>query len=200
MYKLSWKFPIWASNLCFIQCLKKFISQHPLFWDAEDWISLKFPKIFSTVPYKPIPYKPSCVYLLSGTCPMSEKMFKNPTRQLQSINLSIQLTGHQLNLVKNKPAQEEEYIFQKEVPVKFWEIHQAQHALPTNCYLRRKFTSKLYDLKHKHFCNRNFKKDFHNLADVTKCKCKNCKLPMDWYHECQTILDTVGTHVSNVAS
>ena len=139
-------------------------------------------------------------YLLSGTVPLSEKIFKNPTRQLESINLSINLHGHQLNLVRNKPAQEEEYSFQKDVPVKFWEIIEEQYTLPANKFLRRKFTSKLYDLKHKHFCNRNFKKDFHNCADPQKCKCKNCKLPMNWYHDCQFILDTVGANVSNVAS
>ena len=72
--------------------------------------------------------------------------------------------------------------------------------LTSTKFLRRKFTSKLYDLKHKHFCNRNFKKDFHNCADPQKCKCKNCKLPMNWYHDCQFILDTVGANVSNVAS
>ena len=53
-------------KLCLLSnFFKHFISQHPLFWEAEDWISLNFPKIFSTVPYKPIPYKPSCVYLAS---------------------------------------------------------------------------------------------------------------------------------------
>ena len=140
-------------------------------------------------------------YLLSGTCPLSETMFKNPTRQLQTINLSIPLPGHQLNLVRNKAEQEEEFSFQLEVPEKFWQILQEQIKLPANIFHRRKFTSKLYDLKHKNLCNRNKnKKDFHNYADPSKCKCKNCNESMNWYHECQSILDTVGANVSNVAS
>ena len=133
------------------------------------------------------------LFLLQNLCP-------DPTKQLETINLSIPLTGHQLNLVKNKPAQEEEYRFQKDVPQKFWEILQDQHKLPSNCYLRRKFTAKLYDLKHFQFCNRTNKKDFHNHANPTQCKCKNCNNSMDWYLECQSVLDTVGANVSNVAS
>ena len=122
-------------------------------------------------------------YLVSGTCPMSETIFKNPTKQLESINLSIPLPGHQLSLVKNKPAPEEEFKFQQEVPSKFWEILQSQAKLPSNSNHRKKFTTKLFDLQHKHQCKRPLS-DFHNVADPLKCICKNCKQPMDWYHQC----------------
>ena len=137
-------------------------------------------------------------YLLSGTIPLTERMFMNPTKQLQSINLSIPLDGYQLNLVKNQPAQEE-YIIEKDIPVQFWEILQEQQRIPSNCYLRRKFTTKLYDLNHFQLCNRT-KKDFHNHANPRQCKCKNCNTSMDWYHKCQSVLDPVGANVPNVAS
>ena len=136
--------------------------------------------------------KSSCIdisYLLCDTIPLSERMFQNPTKALESINLSISLPGHQLNLVKNKPKPEEPYIFKKEAPQKFWEILQAQIRLPTNQTLRKKFTTKIFDLQHKHNCIRPLS-DFHNHADQTLCKCKHCKKPMGWYHTCdQTILD-----------
>merc|ERR1711860_156642 len=106
---------------------------------------------------------------------------------LESINLSIPLDGHQLQLIKNKPAPMEKYTFKKQVPEKFWEILHAQKSLPANSELRKRFTSKLFDLKHIYQCNR-LKKDFHKHADPVKCKCTNCNEPMDWYHECQPIL------------
>ena len=112
----------------------------------------------------------------------------NPTKSLETINLSIPLNGHQLDLVRNKPGQEEEYEFKKEVPQQFWEILQSQHRLPSDSNLRRRFTSKIFDLKHRFLCNR-LSIDFHREADVQKCKCKNCKEPMGWYHECQLILN-----------
>ena len=88
----------------------------------------------------------------------------------------------------------EKYTFQKEVPEKFWEILHSQFRLPSNQILRRKFTSKIYDLKHKYSCNR-LKSDFHKEADPQKCQCKNCNRPMEWYHECdhQTILTNVAS-------
>ena len=122
-------------------------------------------------------------YLICETCPLSERIFENPTRALESINLSIPFPGHQLALVRNKPKQEEAFSFQEEVPEKFWEILQSQVKLPTDKDLRKRFTSKLYDLKHRYQCRRNLS-DFHNHADIRKCKCKNCNNPMDWYHEC----------------
>ena len=165
--------------------------------DNMNIVQLKFWKRYLQVPKCA---SANITYLVSGTSPLSENMFSNPTKQLESINLSIPLPGHQLNLVRNKPPQEESYTFQKEVPEKFWEILQSQFKLPTDSNLRRKFTSKLYDLKHKHLCSRS-KKDFHKHADPRNCKCKNCKQSMDWYHECQTILDSVGTLSDpNVAS
>ena len=148
-------------------------------------VYLKFWKRYLQVP------KCSCTdftYLVTNTFPLSEKMFKNPTKPLESINLSIPLDGHQLHLVKKKPAMEEEYQFQKEVPQQFWDILQSQHKLPCNSILRKKFTTKLFDLKHKFLCNRP-STEFHNHADVLKCKCKNCNQPMSWYHECQLILN-----------
>ena len=128
-------------------------------------------------------------YLVTGTYPLSERILENPTKALESINLSINLEGHQLQLIKNKPVQPEKYIFQKEVPEKVWEILQAQKCLPSNPELRKKFTSKLFDLQHIYQCKR-LKKDFHKNADPLKCKCVNCNEPMDWYHECQPILDS----------
>ena len=148
-------------------------------------VQLKYWKRYLQIPKSS---SANITYLVTGTIPLSEKMYENPTKQLESINLSIDLSGHQLYLVKNKPAQEEGYTFNKEVPEKFWEILQSQYQLPSNQHLRRKFTSKLYDLKHRHLCHRN-KSDFHKHADVRKCKCKNCNTPMDWYHECQSVLD-----------
>ena len=126
-------------------------------------------------------------YLISGTIPLSETIFTNPTKQMETINLSMDLTGHQLHLIKNKAAPVEEYCFQKEVPQKFWDILHSQYTLPTDSNLRKRFTSKIFDLKHRYLCHRN-KDDFHNHADPLKCKCKTCKQPMDWYHECQPIL------------
>ena len=126
-------------------------------------------------------------YLVSGSIPLSEKIFRNPTKALESINLSINLTGHQLHLIRNKPKPEEEYEFQEEMPEKFWEILRSQHSLSINPENRRKFTSKLFDLKHRHLCNRNMHDGFHNCAGPLKCKV--CNVPMDWYHECQPILD-----------
>ena len=114
-------------------------------------------------------------------------MFEDPTKPLRSLNLSIPLPGHQLNLVKNQPEKEEDYKFEKEVPTKFWEIFNSQYRLPANFYHRRKFSRKLFDTDHKKLCNRS-KVDFHNYADPLKCVCKDCNNPMDWYHECQFIL------------
>ena len=99
---------------------------------------------------------------------------------------------NQLHLIKNKAAPVEEYCFQKEVPQKFWEILHSQYTLPTDSNLRKRFTSKIFDLKHRYLCHRN-KDDFHNHADPLKCKCKTCKQPMDWYHECQPILTNVAS-------
>ena len=36
--------------------------EKPLFFQLQYWINLIFPEISSTDPYKPNPYKPSCVY------------------------------------------------------------------------------------------------------------------------------------------
>ena len=58
-------------------------------------------------------------YLACGVKPLSQKMFEDPTKPLRSLNLSIPLPGHQLNLVKNQPKKEEDYKFGKEVPPKF---------------------------------------------------------------------------------
>ena len=132
------------------------------------------------------------IILISTTIPLEEQIFENPTRALESVNLSIKLPGHQLHLFKNKPNPVENYIFQKEVPHKFWEILHSQYRLPSDEILRRKFTSKIFDLKHRHLCNRP-KSEFHNQADPMKCKCKNCKKPMDWYHECHDILTVVAS-------
>ena len=126
-------------------------------------------------------------YLACGVKPLSQKMFEDPTKPLRSLNLSIPLPGHQLNLVKNQPEKEEDYKFEKEVPPKFWEIFNSQYRLPANFYHRRKFSRKLFDTDHKKLCNRS-KVDFHNYADPLKCVCKDCNNPMDWYHECQFIL------------
>ena len=145
-----------------------------------DRVHLKYWKRYLQVP-KSSPT--DLTYLISGTKPFSETIYENPTKALESVNLSIKLPGHQLNMVKNRPAPMEEYVFQKEVPPKFWEILQSQFRLPSDEKLRRRFTSKIFDLKHKYFCNR-LKSDFHNHADPVKCKCKVCKQPMDWYHEC----------------
>ena len=144
-------------------------------------VHLKFWKRYLQVPK----YSSTDItYLVSGTQPISEQVFKNPTKQLESINLSIPLEGHQLHLIRNKPDPVEEHSFQLEVPPKFWEILNSQFRLPSDASLRRKFTSKLFDLKHKYLCSRNKTNDFHIFADPVKCKCKSCKNPMDWYHEC----------------
>ena len=150
-------------------------------------VHLKFWKRYLQVPKYS---SANITYLLTGMVPLSTQIFENPTKSLESINLSIPLPGHQLHLVKNKPKPEEPYKFEKEVPLKFWEILHSQFCLPTDQRLRRNFTTKIFDLKHKHYCNR-LKKDFHRYADPVKCKCKLCKQPMEWYHECQTILTNV---------
>ena len=157
--------------------------------DNMDRVQLKYWKRYLQVPKSS---STDITYLLSGTVPLTETIFKNPTKSMESISLSIPLPGHQLQIVKNKPKEMEEYSFQKEVPPKFWEILQSQFCLPANENSRRKFTSKIFDLKHKYLCNRK-KEDFHTLADPLKCKCKNCKSPMDWYHECQPILTNVAS-------
>ena len=165
---------IWTTNVC--KTAK----------DNMNRVQLKFWKRYLQVPK----WAPTDItYLVSGSIPLSEKIFRNPTKALESINLSINLTGHQLHLIRNKPKPEEEYEFQEEMPEKFWEILRSQHSLPINPENRRKFTSKLFDLKHRHLCNRNMHDDFHNCADQLKCKCKVCNVPMDWYHECHPILD-----------
>ena len=96
--------------------------------------------------------------------------------------------------MRNKPKQEDEFIFDKEVPEKFWQILNEQKNLPMNAYLRKKFTFKLFDLKHKQMCVRT-KADFHNQTDPTKCICSDCNQPMDWYHDydCQFILTNVAS-------
>ena len=156
--------------------------------DNMNRVLLKFWKRYLQVPKS---VSTDITYLLSGTYPLTEKMFMNPTKPLESINLSIELTGHQLHLIRDKPNPEEEYKFEMEVPEKFWEILRSQHSLPINPENRRKFTSKIFDLKHKYFCVRNMRDDFHTCANPLKCKCKICNVPMDWYHECQPILDPV---------
>lgn len=148
-------------------------------------VHLKFWKRYLQVPKCA---SKNITYLVTNTIPLTQKMFKNPTKALESINLSIQLEGHQLYLVKEKPPQEEEYSFDKEVPEQFWNILKSQHKLPTDINLRKRFTSKLFDLKHKYLCNRP-SKEFHNNAEVLKCKCKNCNDSLDWYHECQANLN-----------
>ena len=163
---------IWTTNVSKV-ALENMDRVHSKFWKRY----LQVPKSASK----------NITYLITATKPFSEQMFENPTKALQSINLSIPLPGHQLYLIKNKPEPKEEYSFQKEVPTKFWEILHSQFCLPTNEKLRRNFTSKLFDLKHKYQCNRP-KSEFHKHADPLKCKCKLCKQPMDWYHECQPIL------------
>ena len=152
-----------------------------------DRVHLKFWKRYLQVPKSS---STDITYLLSGTKPFSESIFENPTKSLESVNLSMELTGHQLNLIRNKPSPMEEYKFEKEVPPKFWEILRSQYRLPSNQDLRRRFTSRIFDLKHKYLCYR-LKSDFHTQADPQKCKCINCKQSMDWYHECQPILTNV---------
>ena len=157
--------------------------------DNMDRVYLKFWKRYLQIPKSS---STDLTYLIAGTYPFSERIFQNPTKSLQTINLSIKLPGHQLNLVKNCPKPMEEYVFNKEVHPKFWEILHSQYRLPSDEDLRRRFTSKIFDLKHKYQCNR-LKSDFHNLADPMKCKCKMCEQPMDWYHECQPILTNVAS-------
>ena len=148
--------------------------------DNMDRVYLKYWKRYLGVPKSS---STDITYLASGKVPFSQKIFEDPTKPLQSINLSIPLPGHQLRLIKNKPKTPEEYKFEKEVPGKFWEILYAQHSLPTNYYLRKKFTNNLFDIDHKKYCDRP-KSEFHNEADPDKCKCKDCKQPMHWYHQC----------------
>ena len=151
---------IWTTNVC--KSAK----------DNMNRVYMKFIKRYIMVPKS----SPTDIfsYLVTGTKPLSTKIFENPTKPLGSINLSIKLPGHQLYLVKNKPPQEDEYRFEMEVPQKFWDILANQKCLPTNVKLRKRFTSRLFDLNHRKLCTRT-KDDFHNQANPLKCICSDCK-------------------------
>ena len=164
--------PIWTTNVC-----KTAI-------DNMNRVYLKYWKRYLGVPKSS---STDITYLACGKKPFAQTVFEDPTRPLQSINLSIPLPGHQLRLVKNKPEKPEDYKFDKEVPAKFWEIFNSQYKLPSNFYYRKKFAQKLFDTEHRKLCVRP-KDDFHNYADPLKCKCTICKQSMDWYHVCQPIL------------
>ena len=59
--------------------------------DNMDRVHLKYWKRYLQVPKCS---STDITYLLSGTVPLSEQIFKNPTKALETINLSIQIEGH----------------------------------------------------------------------------------------------------------
>ena len=141
---------------------------------------LKYLKRYLGVP------KSSCTdmtYFMTGTCPLTEKLFENPTKALQSIDLSIELTGHQLVLIKNKPQPEEPYKAEEEVPKEFLEKWESKriHRLTSNFSYRKKLAYELFDLSHKANCKIT---TFHNHPIPEECKCVICDKNMEMYHVC----------------
>ena len=121
-------------------------------------------------------------YFITKTKPFTETLFQNPTKQLEKINLSIPLTGHQLSLVKNKPSIDS-HITHKDLPQEFYESEVVKEfrGLPSSFNYRKKISTKIFDLKHRVLCTIE---TFHIFPNHQSCKCKHCNNSMDWHHPC----------------
>ena len=121
-------------------------------------------------------------YFITKTKPFTQRLFENPTKPLQSINLSIPLTGHQLNLVKNRP-EIEPYILHNEIPSDFHESEVVKEfrGLPAKYQNRKKMATNIFDLKHRQLCT---VESYHIYPNQQVCKCKICKTHMEWHHPC----------------
>ena len=144
-----------------------------------DRVFLKYLKRFLAVP---IGSSNAITYYLTKTRPFSETLYENPTKPLQSINLSIPLHGHQLQLIKNK-SEIILYTVHSEIPSDFHdsEVVKEFRGLPSNFQNRKKITNKIFDLKHRYLCTRE---DYHIYPNYQTCKCKVCSNPMEWHHPC----------------
>ena len=120
-------------------------------------------------------------HFLCGTVPLTKTLFENPTKSLQSINLSIPIPGHQLKLIREQVSKEEDYhpsdLMPNEVLVRCSMIPK----LPSNKMYRKKLAQEIFNLNHRDLCKR---KDFHVKPDSTSCICIHCNNPMSWYHVC----------------
>ena len=120
-------------------------------------------------------------HLLCGTVPFSYTLFENPTKSLESINLSIPLPGHQLNLIKKKVSKEEDFIPSNLVPKEVNEKFSKVFQLPSNSVYRKKLAKEIFDLNHRSICKTE---EFHSKPNVDSCICKFCNYSMNWYHKC----------------
>ena len=144
-----------------------------------DRVFLKYLKRYLGVP---VSASNAITYFLTNTRPFSHTLFENPTKLLQSINLSIPLPGHQLHLVKNR-EKEELQTLHKELPDEFFEskIVEDFKVLPCRYHNRKKLTNAIFDLKHRKICTID---KYHIFPDHLHCKCKICSNPMEWHHPC----------------
>ena len=120
-------------------------------------------------------------HFLCGTVPLSKTLFENPTKPLQSINLSIPIPGHQLLLVKDQVPAEEHYAPSDEMPTEVLAYCSMVNKIPSNRMYRKQLAKEIFDLNHRDTCKT---KDFHRKPDPTTCICIHCKQPMNWYHVC----------------
>ena len=120
-------------------------------------------------------------HFLCGTVPLTKTLFENPTKPLQSINLSIPIPGHQLHLIKNQVSREEDYFPSDLIPNLVLARCAMLSKLPSNQAYRWKASREIFDLDHRTICKQ---KEFHSKPDVTSCVCIHCNQPMNWYHIC----------------
>ena len=144
-----------------------------------DRVFLKYLKRYLGVP---VSASNALTYFVTKTKPFTQTLYENPTRVLETINLSIPLSGHQLSLIKNKPVYEPSLLFE-ELPKEFHEsdVTKDFRGLPSSLNFRKKITSKIFDLKHRHLCTLE---SYHIFPNTRNCKCKICNNPMDWHHPC----------------
>ena len=120
-------------------------------------------------------------HLICGTIPLSNTLFENPTKSLESINLSIPIPGHQLHLIKNKVQKEDSFIPSDVVPQEVKDAFSNVTKLPSNSVYRKKLAKQIFDLDHRSICKTE---DFHSKPNISSCICKHCNLSMNWYHQC----------------
>ena len=144
-----------------------------------DRVFLKYLKRYLGVPASA---SNAITYFLTNTKPLSQRLFENPTKPLQSINLSFPLTGHQLTLIKNRKA-EEFGTLHNELPEEFYGSKPVMDfkVIPYTFHHRRNLTSNIFDLKHRKICS---VVDYHIYPNPQTCKCKICDQLMGWHHPC----------------
>ena len=127
----------------------------------------------------------SVTHFITETQPLMNSLMSRAPKQLENLNLSLDLDLKEFWIMKEKLKEEPApYDVIEELPpvfIDWWkDVYQNFKKLPSNSKFRRNICMKITDGQHLDIC---MTRDFHNLPEET-CICKYCGRQATWAHNC----------------